>query len=314
MHVVITGGLGFVGSRIGARLLQEGHRVTVLDNSATSVVATLAGAEVLAVDLTDAAAAAALPMAPADCLMHLAGPSSGLASAKDPVGTISLGYQITLNALALAARLGVSRFLHASSMTVYGNPPRNPVREDFACAPISQYGVGKFANERLVEITCSARDMAFVNLRMFNVYGPGQNLARTDQGLVSIFTAMLLKSPKIISRGSLDRFRDIVHIDDVVKAWILCAEGDRARGALNVGSGSAITISEIITTIADELGVSDKLAIEVAEGTPSDIFGISADISALRAAVGYAPTLSPQEGVRRFARWAASTCRQSASK
>lgn len=306
MHTVITGGMGFIGSRIGIRLLSEGHKVTVLDNLGTSVRKTLPGAEVLQVDLRDEAAVAALNLPHPDCLMHLAGPSSGMASAKDPVGTISDGYRLTYNALKLAERLGVSRVVHASSMVVYGNVSReqNPVTEELPCRPISHYGIGKYANERLVEVFCHERGIGFANLRMFNVYGPGQNLARTDQGLVSIFTAMLMKSPRAVSRGSLDRFRDIVHIDDVVAAWLLCATALKGSGTFNVGSGRSLTMKELIVTIADELGIGDRLQIEVADGTPGDLFGICAGIAALRAATGYVPTIAPTDGVRRFVRWA----------
>lgn len=306
MHVVITGGLGFIGSRIGIRLLSEGHKVTVLDNLTTPVTKTLPGTDVVRVDLKDAAAVSAVKLPEADCLMHLAGPSSGMASAKDPVGTIADGYRLTYNALELAARLGARRVVFASSMNVYGNVRRdqNPVREDLPCIPISHYAIGKFANERLVEVFCTERGISFVNLRMFNVYGPGQNLARTDQGLVSIFTAMLMESPKAVARGSLDRFRDIVHIDDVVTAWVLCATQNGTNGAFNVGSGEAITVRELILTIADELGLGKKLEIEVADGTPGDLFGICADVSALRAAAGFSPTIAPSEGIRQFVRWA----------
>lgn len=306
MHVVITGGLGFIGSRIANRLLTEGHQVTVLDNLATSVVKTIPGADVLHVDLRDEASVAALALPRADCIMHLAGPSSGPASAKNPVGTVADGYRITYNALELAARLNVQRFLHASSMNVYGDvaAENNPVREDVPCLPISHYGVGKFANERLVENFCKARGMGFNNLRMFNVYGPGQDLSRMDQGLVSIFLAMLMKSPKIVSMGPLERFRDVVHIDDVVHAWALCATRNSANGALNVGSGKAITIKDLIFIIAEELGITTQLEIKVAEGTPGDLFGIVSDISALSAATGFSPRFSPVQGVRQFTRWA----------
>lgn len=306
MHIIITGGLGFVGSQIATRVLRDGHKVTILDNISTSVAKSLPGADVLNVDLRDEASVESIHVPEADCLMHLAGPSSGMSAAKNPVTTISDGYRLTYNVLELAVRLDVKRVLHASSMNVYGNVRReqNPVREDLACLPISHYGIGKFANERLVEVFCKERGISFINLRMFNVYGPGQNLARTDQGLVSIFTAMMMKSPKAVSRGSLDRFRDIIHIDDVVTAWVLCATQNRANGAFNVGSGQSVTVRDLIVTIADELGIGKKLQIEVADGTAGDLFGIYADISALRAATGFSPKIAPSDGIRQFVRWA----------
>ena len=106
MHILITGGLGYIGSRIGARMRGEGHQVTILDNLSTSVVREVADVIVRRVDLRDESQMASLDLPPADCLMHLAGPSSGPASAKDPVGTISDGYRVTYNTLELAQRLG----------------------------------------------------------------------------------------------------------------------------------------------------------------------------------------------------------------
>ena len=306
MHVVVTGGLGFIGSRIVSRLLSEHHAVTILDSLVTSVVEEVSGAEVVRVDLKDADAVAAIDLMSADCLMHLASAESGPSSAKNPVGTVADGYRIAYNVLELAARLGVERVLHASSMTIYGNvkPEQNPVNEESPCLPVSHYGIAKLACERLVEIFCKDRGMSFNNLRMFNVYGPGQDLTRMDQGLVSIFLAMLIKSPKVVSMGSLERFRDVVHIDDVVTAWMLCATQNQTDGPLNVGSGERLTIGELCSVVANELGIADQLEIEVAGGTPGDIFGIVADISALRGAAGFTPAFPPSRGVRQFTRWA----------
>lgn len=306
MHFVVTGGLGYIGSRIAQRLVVNQHQVTLLDNSATSVVNAVVGTDLIQVNLQDESAVNALDLAPADGFLHLAGPSSGPASAKDPVGTISTGCQVTYNSLQLAARLGVKRMLNASSMTVYGNvtPNQNPVKEDLPCLPISPYAVGKFANERLVEIFCRERGISYNHLRMFNIYGEGQDLTRMDQGLVSIFVAMLMKGPNIVSRGPLDRYRDVVHIDDVVSAWILCATQNGADGPLNLGSGDSITIKEMVDVIAGEIGNSEQVEVEVADGTPGDIFGIEADITALKLATGFSPAFSPSQGIRQFTRWA----------
>ncbi len=306
MHVVITGGLGFIGSRIARRLLDLGHRVTLLDDMSTSVTDLVEGADIVKVDIRDENAVAALRLADSTCLMHLGGASSGPASAKDPVGTVADGYRITYNALNLAVRLEAKRFLHASSMVVYGDvaADQNPVREDRPCLPKSPYAIMKFANERQVEAFCQEHGIGFNNLRLFNVYGPGQDLSRMDQGLVSIFLSLLLKSPNIVSKGALERFRDIVHIDDVAEAWILAATRCAADGPLNIASGHSISVGAIIDALASELGRAGELNVEVADGSPGDLFGISADISALRAATEFEPRYPPEKGVRQFARWA----------
>ena len=306
MHIVITGGFGFIGSKATRRFLDDGHKVTLLDNMTSHVTNTIPGANILLADLLDSNTLNVLEISPCDCFLHMGGISSGPASINDPVGTVSKGYAMTYNALSLAERLKTRRFLFTSSMTVYGeiNPEDCPISENAPCQPISHYGIGKFANERLVEIFCRRKDIGFNNLRLFNVYGPGQDLARRDQGLVSIFLALLMENPKVVSRGDLKRFRDIVYIDDVVNALCLCIDESLISGPFNIGCGQSITIGELILELAEALGIRSDLEVEVAEGIPGDIYGICADISAFREATGYTPRYFPSEGIQKFTDWA----------
>jgi len=306
MHVIITGGLGFIGSSIAKRLLSEGTRVSIIDDSSTAVRTNVPGADTFKINMMDHLAIKNINIPAADCVMHLCGPSSGPASAVYPVETLSGGHAITFNALEVAKKTGTKKFLMASSMTVYGNTSNReiPVTEDQPCNPISYYGISKFANERLVEVYCLEHKIEFNNLRLFNVYGPGQKLSRGDQGLVSIFLSLLMKSSNIVSRGSLERFRDIIHIEDVVSAFCLCAETGIRNGPINVGSGMVITIGELIRKIADALNIADQLKVEVCEPVPGDIFGIYADIETLKKATGFNPVYQPADGILQFADWA----------
>ena len=309
MHVIITGGLGFIGSSVAKKLVAEGNDVSIIDNASTSITATIPGTKSYQLNLLDPDALQNACLPDVDCVMHLGGASSGPASAANPVGTVSDGYAITFNVLEMAHRVNARKFLFASSMTVYGNISDHtiPVREDAACNPISHYGIGKFANERLVEVYCCDKNIGFNNLRLFNVYGPGQDLARADQGLVSIFLALLMKNPKVVSRGSLKRFRDIVHIDDVVSALCLCADESVISGPFNVGCGEAITIGDLIEEIADALGIGDQLQLEADDGSPGDMFGIYADMTALRSSTGFSPRYRPHDGIQQFTKWALSS-------
>jgi UDP-glucose 4-epimerase len=306
MHIIITGGLGFIGSNIAARLLNEGHQVTILDNLATSIVSEIPGTGVINLDLTNGRDVADISLPEADCLMHLARSSSGPESVHNPLGVVTEGYTQTYNALLLAKRAGVKRVIHASTMTVYGDidPKINPVNETTPCLPLSYYGIGKFANERLIEIFCRSNGIGFNNLRMFNVYGNDANGPVAAHGLVGVFVDMLMKSPHAVSHGPLERFRDLVHVRDVVTAWVLCATKNNQDGPFNVGSGQSITFKEMITAIAEELGIADQLTMEVDAGTPGDMFGVVADISAIQAATGYTSVVSPVRGVKSFTRWA----------
>jgi UDP-glucose 4-epimerase len=304
MHVIITGGLGFIGSNIASRLIASGHGVSLIDNLSTAATTDVSGAETVHLDLLDDEAAASIDLPDTDCLIHLAGPSSGMEANNDPARTIADGYQVTLNALRLAARLKARRVLNASSMVVYGNTVENPVGEEQCCQPTSHYGIGKYANERLVDMFCTDNGIKFTQLRFFNVYGPGQDLARLGQGLVSIFLALLLKDPKITMKGSPKRFRDIVHIDDVAEACVRCAASDIPNGSLNIGTGQSIVYEDLTRLIADELGILDQFEIQTVEGVSGDLFGIYADISRMKKELDFVPEVTQEQGVRLFTQWA----------
>lgn len=314
MHVIITGGLGFIGSNIASRFCHDGHRVSLIARMSRPNALAIPGADVYKLDLLDDEAVESLDLSDADCMIHLAGPSSGMETYADPVKTIADGYRVTLNALRLAARVNVSRVLNASSVVVYGNAAESPVAETAPSLPISHYGIGKFCNERLVEIFCRDHAMRFNQLRFFTVYGQGQDFARMSHGLVSIFLSMLMKGPKVTSKGSLRRFRDIVHVDDVVEACVRCAASDIEDGPLNVGSGEAIYLEDIIKVIADELGILNKLEVEVAGSVPGDFHGVVADISRLKSELNFTPKYRPEQGLRSYTRWVKDHEREHASK
>ncbi len=304
IHVLITGGLGFIGAHLAARFCLDKHRVSLIArNSHATPAVDVSGASIVSLDLLDDAAVAAIDLEPADCLIHLAGPSSGMERLDDPDGILADGHRGTSNALALAARLNVKKFLYASSVAVYGEPARNPVLETDTCQPVSPYGVGKLANEKLVQTFCLDNDISFNQLRLAAVYGPGQDLARTTHGMVNIFLAQLLKGPAITSMGSLDRFRDIIHIDDAIEACFSCATRDTENGPLNICSGSSITVERLIQVLASEIGIGTDLEINVADGVPGDIHGIFADMTKMKSLLNFTPKFAPEEGLRHYARW-----------
>ena len=129
-------------------------------------------------------------------------------------------------------------------MSVYGTQPDFAVKEDSKCHPKSFYGVGKLASENYLQIY-SDYGLHTTSLRLFNVYGPGQNLENLRQGMVSIFLAQLIKDKSIHVKGLSSRFRDFVYIDDVVDLFIDCLTNQNTIGEeINVGTGKDKTIKE----------------------------------------------------------------------
>jgi UDP-glucose 4-epimerase len=200
---------------------------------------------------------------------------------------------------------GVQRFVYASSMAVYGNVEQLPASEDRTpCVPRSYYGVSKLTSEHLLRV--AAQDgLRSTSLRFFTVYGPGQDLDNLQQGIVSIYLAYMLRSTEVPVTGSLDRFRDLVHVDDVVE---LCA-GVAARPSTpapvyNVGLGRPVTVRELLRRLIEALGLPEDFPIRELPGAASDQFGLYADISRARADLDWKPRVDLASGLRGMAAWA----------
>jgi len=199
----------------------------------------------------------------------------------------------------------VPRFVYASSMAVYGNVERLPASEETTpCRPRSYYGVSKLTSEHLLQIA-APEGLNHTCLRFFTVYGPGQDLDNLQQGIVSIYLAYLLRSTEVPVTGSLERFRDLVHVDDVVElcATVL-ARASTPSPVYNVGAGKPVTVRELLRRLVAALGLPDDFPIRELPGSVSDQFGLFADISRARAELGWQPGIDLPGGLRGMAEWA----------
>jgi UDP-glucose 4-epimerase len=194
--------------------------------------------------------------------------------------------------------------IYASTMSVYGVKPEHPVKEDETTFPQSFYGVGKLASEHYLRIY-EQYGINSTAIRLFNVYGPGQNMANLRQGMVSIFMAQMLKDNKIHIKGSGDRFRDLIYIDDVIDAFLATLDNPDSVGkALNIGTGVKTTVNELLDVMIQLHGSEVKCHFEGA--TAGDIHGIYADISLARECLGFSPKYSLNEGLKKMYEWAAN--------
>jgi len=299
--VVVTGAAGFVGSSLSQRLLADGHSVIGIDDLSTGRLENVPEeVDFIAGDVANRSVLAQLPPRVSG-LLHLAGQSSGEISFDDPVGDLHRNVVTTLRLIEWAADHSSPRLVLASSMSVYGQQ-HDPLQvlESSVPRPLSCYGVGKLAAEHYLQVY--REQVPSVALRMFNTYGPGQDLDNLRQGMVSIFVAQAVRDRRILVKGSLDRFRDLVHIDDMVDVWIRAWRSESAVGeTLNVGSGIRTTVGELTALISSAVG---SCPVETSAGTPGDQFGITASTQRLNEALYFAPSISVEDGVRSFIAWA----------
>jgi UDP-glucose 4-epimerase len=234
-----------------------------------------------------------------DVVFHLAGQSSGEKSFDDPEYDLNSHVVGTFNILRWCHSNGIDRVLYASSMSIYGDPEYLPVDEDHPFDPKTYYAAGKISAEVYVELFDNL-GMNTTIFRLFSVYGPGQNLENMKQGMVSIYLSFVLNGDELLVKGSMDRFRDFVYIDDVIDAWVEAAENSVTYGnTYNVCRNERVEVNELIHTILDCYG-DPAYPVETAGGTPGDQFGIYGDASKLQNDIGWSPNISLAEGISKM--------------
>jgi UDP-glucose 4-epimerase len=305
MRVLITGGAGFIGSALARRLVAGGDAVVVVDNLSTGKRSNVPeAAHFILGDLADPATLASLPQDTFDAVVHLAAQSSGAVSQKYPYMDLQANVGATLLLSRWCLEHAVRRFLFASSMTVYGHGARDPIAEDQPCRPISYYGVAKLASENYLRLA-SQEGLGVSCFRFFNVYGRGQNIDNIHQGMVSIYLAYLLKKVPVPVTGSLDRYRDFVHVDDVVAVLVRAlATAPAAFNIYNIGTGSKTTVRELLAMLIAAAKLPPDYPIEEQAGSPSDVFGSVADIRRASEELGWKPRVRLDDGLADMVAWA----------
>lgn len=300
--ILITGVGGFIASKLATRFLAEGFKVVGVDDLSNGKVENIpSGVDFIKLDLADQNNINYLPT-DCNCILHLAGQSSGEISYDNPIADLQKNTISTLNLINYGIANKMDRIVYASSMSVYGTVPDQPISERFQPQPLSCYGVGKLASEGYLR--AYQRQLPFVSMRMFNVYGPGQDLSNLRQGMVSIYIAQAIKTGKIEVKGDLLRYRDFIYIDDVVESWFKATLSEEAKNEIiNIGTGQKTFVGNLLEKICKY--VPDTI-FHVGDSTPGDQRGIYADNTKLTSILGISDFEHLESGLEKFIAWANS--------
>jgi UDP-N-acetylglucosamine/UDP-N-acetyl-alpha-D-glucosaminouronate 4-epimerase len=304
VKALVTGGAGFIGSNLVRALLARGDAVRVLDNFSTGNRANLGG---LAgdVDLVEGELRSYERVHNAvrgvEVVFHLGALGSVPRSVQDPLTSGAVNVEGTLNVLLAARDEGIRRVVYASSSSIYGNQPELPLRETMAADPISPYGVGKLAAERYcVSFTRVYHSFETVVLRYFNVFGPRQDPRSQYAAVVPLFITAIAADEPVTIFDDGEQSRDFTYVDNVVAANLLAADAEGASGRIfNVSSGKPATVNELAATIGRLLG--KPVERRYLPPRPGDLRNSWADVSEARGVLGFEPTVSLEDGLRRTA-------------
>ena len=305
MRYLVTGGAGFIGSNTVDELVRRGHNVVVLDDLSSGKVQNLSGAtgkiELLQHSITDLDKLREACRG-VDYVLHLGARTSVPRSVKDPLETIRINVDGTLNVLVAARDAKVKRVVFAGSSAVYGETPTLPKREGMPPAPISPYGVSKFAGEIYGQVFQRCYGLEFVSLRYFNVFGPRQDPGSAYSGVLSLFNQAVLDGTQPVVYGDGEHSRDFTYVGNVVEANLLACEAKRAAGlAINIGTGSRYTLNQTLALLEKITGRPAKA--KYAPPREGDIRDSQADIARARDVLGYNPRFGFEEGLKHTWDW-----------
>ena len=295
MKALVTGGAGFIGGHIARDLCRRGADVTIIDNLKTGNMKNIPGeAKFFKADIGRDQLEEAFGDG-FDIVYHFAGQSSVETSYSDPLYDLDTNCRSTLKLLDLCKRSGTNRFVFASTMSVYGGTGEMPKDETAPRDGENFYDISKKASEDYLWVYARF-GIKSTAMRLFNIYGPGQNLENLRQGMLSIYLAQAINTGKIVVKGSLGRTRDFVYIDDVVEAARAVVKSESCWGrAINICSGKEVSVRETIDLISKSL--EQEVRIEMAEGTPGDIDRMVGCPTLLKALTGYECRVSLEDGI-----------------
>ena len=312
---LITGVAGFIGSHLADALLARGHSVRGLDNFATGKRENIpAGVDFIEADLADADAIARACIG-VDAILHEGALPSVPRSVKEPRPSHNANLDGTFNLLEGARAAGIRRVLYAASSSAYGNQPGFPRVETMTPQPIAPYPVQKLAGELYMQSYARVYGMETVCLRYFNIFGPRQAPDSPYSGVIAKWALQMLRGEQPTIQGDGEQGRDFTYIANAVSANLLAlaAPAERVAGRVfNVACGQRISLNETYRLLARLTGYNAPPVYTAPRA--GDIRDSLADISAARAAFGYEPLVSFEEGLAHTVDWCREQIAASASR
>ena len=296
--VLVTGGLGYIGSNVVRDLLERGWRVRIMDNfyrCDRKVAAELAQLDRVDIIEGDIRYANAVETAVhgVEAVVHMAAVCLNK-SISDPTESLDVNLLGTQNVYDAAARASVRRIIYASSASVYGNPKTLPMAETDMPAPITPYCIAKLAGEHLLSFYAQRSKLSWVALRFFNVYGPGQPTDAYYTSVVLTFLRRLAKGDAPIIDGRGEQSMDFVHVSDVARAVGMALDSDVSGEILNVGTGKQTTVAQLAEHLIKVTGGDVHPVFKPREVLVTQR---EASIDRIREVLGWEPTVDLAEGL-----------------
>lgn len=305
--VLVTGGLGFIGSNLVEKLKDE-VSVVVVDNLSSarkdyqSLIEKNQNVEYKIQSYGSEETLERVKNSEFDCIFHLAAIPRVAYSVEQPVETTDVNVLETVKLIDAYVKSKKGRFVFSSSSSVYGGADLLPTPASFPKNPKSPYAWQKSTIEDFIKVTCGLHDCDIVSLRYFNVFGPGQYGGSAYSTAVSAWCHAIKNGTELRKDGSGEQSRDMCYVDNTVQANLLAMKSDQKfRGeCFNVACGDRTSNNEILSFLESEFGT---LNIKQAPFRAGDVMHTQAEISETQRVLGYEPTVRFWEGLEKTLAW-----------
>ena len=311
MTILVTGGAGFIGSNLVETLLNDKRvsGVRVLGNLATGTIKNLedfrnnSKFDFIEGDIRNYEDCV-LACKDIDRITHQAALGSVPRSVHDPLTSNNVNITGTLNMFTAAKEAGIKRVVYAASSSTYGDHPGLPKVEDKIGNPLSPYAVTKYVNELYARVYASLYNMELIGLRYFNIFGPKQNPKGPYAAVIPLFAEAIIKSVSPTINGDGEHSRDFTYVDNAVQANLLSLftkDTEAINQVYNIACGQQTSLNQLFEYLCQEAGSSLKPIY--GPERKGDVKHSLADISKAGKLLGYMPSISVREGLKRTFDW-----------
>jgi UDP-glucose 4-epimerase len=306
MKILVTGGGGFIGAYLVKSLIDKKHNVLSVDklygNGAIPFVHPKS--KFIKGDILNKEILGKIKKWKPEIIYHLAAQAGGESAYDDPKKDFLINGHGTYNICMIAKELRIKKLIYTSTSAVYGSNTKRIINEKEKINPDSIYGISKYAGELFVNQILKKSSTKTVIFRLFNTYGPGENLNNLKKGMVGIYLSYVWRNKPIIVKGSLDRIRDITFVEDTVN--VLCQTINNKKlkknETINLSSGKSFTVKKLIHEIV--IGSKkNNIKIIKAKGTPGDSKVFHTDNKKLHKLFPKTTFTSIQAGLKKYFTW-----------
>ena len=306
MKILVTGGAGFIGAHLVNRLIENNHKLMVVDKMISKAAIPFVNKKCyfLKGDILNNDCLKKIKIWKPEIIYHLAAQSGGESAYDNPKNdylTNGYGTYVLTN---LAKKLRIKHFIYSSSVAVYGSNLNKKINENTEITPDSIYGISKYAGEMFLKLFNKETKIKTTVFRIFNTFGPGENLNFEKKGMVKIYSSYIWRKKPIIVKGSLNRFRNYQYIDDVINILVKSLSNKKLKNyeVINLSSGKMTIVKNLIKLILEINGIKNYRVIKK-NSTKGDSFGYNSSNRLLKKKFSNYKFISLKKGLINYFSW-----------